>query len=154
MSQQKGFTLIELMIVIAIIGILAAIAIPAYKDYIVRSKVSEGLSIASAAKVAVAETYYSEGRFMAAVNNSYGLPAPISISGTYVSTVAVVDQSGTIQITYRDSGMGGNPLADGQAINLDPEPRAGSMEWVCDGSGTAGLPVNAMPTKYLPSECR
>jgi type IV pilus assembly protein PilA len=148
MKLQKGFTLIELMIVIAIIGILAAIAIPAYQDYTVRSKVAEGLNLAGAAKLAVAETYDSEGRFMAVNNASYGLPSPASINGTYVSTVAILDASGTIQITYRDTGLGGNP------INLDPDPRQGSMQWVCDGSGGAGLPGNAMPTKYLPSECR
>ncbi len=91
---------------------------------------------------------------MAGNNASYGLPQPVSINGTYVSTVAILDASGTIQVTYRDSGMGGNPPADGMAINLDPDPRVGSMQWVCDGSGGAGLPGNPMPTKYLPSECR
>ena len=154
MRQQKGFTLIELMIVIAIIGILAAIAIPAYQDSTVRSKVSEGLNLAGAAKLAVAETYDSEGRFMAVDNASYGLPQPVSINGTYVSTVAIVDASGTITITYRDSGLGGNPTANGQQINLDPDPRQGSMQWVCDGTGSAGAPGNPMPAKYLPSECR
>jgi hypothetical protein len=66
-----------------------------------------------------------------------------------------MDTSGTILITYRDSGLGGNPPADGMAIHLDPDPRQGSMQWVCDGSGSAGIPAgNEMPTKYLPSECR
>ena len=155
MTHQKGFTLIELMIVIAIIGILAAIAIPAYQDYTVRSKVSEGLNLAGAAKLAVAETYDSEGRFMSQDNASYGLPQPGSINGTYVSTVEITDGSGTITITYRDSGLGGNPPADSKQINLDPDPRQGSMQWVCDGTGSAAdLGANAMPAKYLPSVCR
>jgi prepilin-type N-terminal cleavage/methylation domain-containing protein len=83
MKQQHGFTLIELMIVIAIIGILAAIAIPAYQDYTIRSKVSEGLNMAGAAKLAVAETFDSSGKFPSVDNVSYGLPAARSITGTY-----------------------------------------------------------------------
>jgi type IV pilus assembly protein PilA len=152
MKQQKGFTLIELMIVIAIIGILAAIAIPAYQDYTIRSKVSEGLNLAGSAKLAVAETYDSEGRFMIASNASYGLPAAASINGNYVTSVAITDASGTITITYKNSGLGGTPTADGQTMILDPEPRQGSMEWACDGSGSAGN--GSMPSKYRPSECR
>ena len=81
MKLQKGFTLIELMIVIAIIGILAAIAIPAYQDYTIRSKVSEGLNMAGAAKLAVAETFDSQGTFMTS-NSDYGLPAAASISAS------------------------------------------------------------------------
>ncbi len=144
MKQQKGFTLIELMIVIAIIGILAAIAIPAYQDYTVRSKVSEGLNLAGAAKLAVAETYDSEGSFLSANNGSYGLPSAGSINGNYVSQVAV-GASGLITITYNQN-LGGNPTANGQTMTLRPTARQGSMEWTCTGGN--------MPGKYRPSECR
>ena len=77
MKIQKGFTLIELMIVIAIVGILSAIAIPAYQDYTIRTKVSEGLSLAGVAKIAVSETYNSTGKYpvINPANASYGLPA-------------------------------------------------------------------------------
>ena len=144
MKQQKGFTLIELMIVIAIIGILAAIAIPAYQDYTVRSKVSEGLNLAGAAKLAVAETFDSEGSFLSANNGSYGLPSAGSINGNYVSQVAV-GASGLITITYNQN-LGGNPTANGQTMTLRPTARQGSMEWTCTGGN--------MPGKYRPSECR
>jgi type IV pilus assembly protein PilA len=144
MKQQKGFTLIELMIVIAIIGILAAIAIPAYQDYTVRSKVSEGLNLAGAAKLAVAETFDSEGQFLSANNGSYGLPAAGSINGNYVSQVGV-GASGLITITYNQN-LGGNPTANGKTITLRPTARQGSMEWTCTGG--------SQENKYRPSECR
>ncbi|MGB5426483.1 MAG: pilin, partial [Gammaproteobacteria bacterium] len=133
MKQQKGFTLIELMIVIAIIGILAAIAIPAYQDYTIRSKVSEGLNLAGAAKLAVAETYDSKGGFPIAGNVSYGLPTSTSIAGNYVLSVDANAGDGIITITY-NSNVGGNPSANGKVIELSPDTSSiGAMGWTCGG---------------------
>jgi len=146
MKQQKGFTLIELMIVIAIIGILAAIAIPAYQDYTIRSKVSEGLALAGAAKLAVAETVDSVGRYPTGANVSYGLPTDVSIAGNYVSAVAAAATTGIITISFNNN-VGGNPSANLKTIVLTPNTSSiGSMKWIC-GGGT-------MQSKYLPATCR
>ena len=145
MKQQKGFTLIELMIVIAIIGILAAIAIPAYQDYTIRSKVSEGLNLSGAAKLAVSETYDSLGRFPAASNVSYGLPLPASIAGNYVASVGVTNTTGQITISYNASGVGVG--ADSATILMTPNTSSpGAMGWDCTGGN--------MPNKFRPATCR
>ena len=151
MKLQKGFTLIELMIVIAIIGILAAIAIPAYQDYTVRAKVSEGLNLAGAAKLAVSETYDSTGAFPTSQAQA-GLPAAASITGNYVSSVAVAATTGVITIGYKAAGLGGNPTANSTNIDLIPNTNAGSVEWDCKfASGTS---ASQTPAKYRPANCR
>ena len=132
---QKGFTLIELMIVVAIIGILAAIAIPAYQDYTIRAQVSEGMTLAAAAKAAVAETFLNTGE--APVNRTIaGMSAAATdTSGKYVSSVLVTN--GTITVAY---GNEVNSIIDTETISLTPYETADqSVVWRC---GYAAAPLN------------
>jgi type IV pilus assembly protein PilA len=157
-SIQKGFTLIELMIVVAIIGILAAIAIPAYQDYLIRSQVSEGLTMASAAKAGVSEFYANRGAWPAD-NNAVGMGAANTIQGKYVSQIAVA--GGGITVTFGNEANAAN-LA-GKTVGLQPGASAnGDIIWKCASApnpsgwvGTAGTAATTdLAGKYLPSSCR
>lgn len=139
---QQGFTLIELMIVVAIIAILAAIALPAYQDYTIRSQVSEGLSLSSGARTAVAEFYSNRGNFPTN-NASAGLALSTSIKGQYVTQVAVAN--GIITATY---GNKANAKIGGKTLLLSPTDQTGSVEWVCPSAG------GTVDPKYRPTSCR
>jgi len=141
--SSKGFTLIELMIVVAILAILMAIAIPAYQDYTIRSQVSEGMSLGQGARVAVWDRWANNGVFPAD-NNDAGLPSPGSIRGEYVSEVRVTN--GQIQVTF--GAAGANASIAGDTLILAPIGAASdaSMNWSCN-TGT-------IEPRYLPARCR
>lgn len=137
--KQRGFTLIELMVVVAIVAILAAIALPAYQDYVARAQVAEGFSLSTGAKEAIA-TYYSDHGQFPANNLAAGMAPPASLTGNHVGSVTVGTR-GDIHVKFSSSA---SAKIAGQELVLAATDSNGSINWSCGG----------LEGKYLPSSCR
>ena len=143
MKKQQCFTLIELMIVVAIIGILAAIAIPAYQDYTIRAQVSEGLNLSGGAKAAVTE-YFQDRGVLPGSNAEAGLALAATIRGKYVESVTVTATDGIVDVLY---GFDAHALINGETLQMSPVTiNVGSVGWTC---GSA-----VIQPKHLPAACR
>ncbi|HGT4365459.1 TPA: pilin [Neisseria meningitidis] len=163
-TLQKGFTLIELMIVIAIVGILAAVALPAYQDYTARAQVSEAILLAEGQKSAVTEYYLNHG-IWPGDNSSAGVASSSTIKGKYVKEVEV--KNGVITAEMKSSGV--NKEIQGKKLSLWAKRQAGSVKWFCGQPVTRaannanndevtaaanGKDTANIDTKHLPSTCR
>ncbi|ENW1526104.1 pilin [Neisseria gonorrhoeae] len=159
-TLQKGFTLIELMIVIAIVGILAAVALPAYQDYTARAQVSEAILLAEGQKSAVTEYYLNHG-IWPENNDKAGVASPSDIKGKYVESVTVA--KGVVTAKMLSSGV--NNEIKGKKLSLWAKRQAGSVKWFCgrpvtrtdkakDDAVTDANDANKIETKHLPSTCR
>ena len=156
--KQTGFTLIELMIVVAIIGILAAIALPAYQDYTIRAQVTESFTITSELKPSIRDYYKDRGRFPSD-NQQAGVPLAQHLLGNYVAGIEVVD--GAMHVTL---GNYINSHLEGQILTIRPvfvtESPTSPISWVCgrnlapNGMTAAGEDRTTVDDKHLPSACR
>ncbi|HGG7884741.1 TPA: pilin [Neisseria meningitidis] len=161
-TLQKGFTLIELMIVIAIVGILAAVALPAYQDYTARAQVSEAILLAEGQKSAVTEYYLNHGEWPKN-NTSAGVATSADIKGKYVKSVTVAN--GVVTAQMASSGV--NKEIQGRKLSLWAKRQNGSVKWFCGQpvertdkatddvkAATANGTDDKINTKHLPSTCR
>ncbi|EPF9559974.1 pilin [Neisseria gonorrhoeae] len=160
-TLQKGFTLIELMIVIAIVGILAAVALPAYQDYTARAQVSEAILLAEGQKSAVTEYYLNNGEWPKD-NDSAGVASASTIKGKYVESVTVTN--GVVTAEMASTGV--NKEIQGKRLSLWARRQDGSVKWFCgqpvkrDKAGTDAVTADTtgkdkeIDTKHLPSTCR
>ena len=172
-QMQKGFTLIELMIVVAIIGILAAVALPAYQDYTARAKISEAIIAASSPKSLISEAFQSDSLAgITAAATEYNARPTTEKSSKVVADIEIDDANGVITVTLETAANAGLPSDAGSTeITFTPNvqgavPAAGAVgaiDWACASStnttatarGLAAVaPANALPAKYAPSECR
>ena len=173
-AMQKGFTLIELMIVVAIVGILAAVALPAYQDYTIRAKVSEGLVLAEALKADMSSNYASDGMpGVAAFATQVAGSVPQS---KYVSSIAILGTTGEITITFNQANVGAaiganstlvlspylNAAGTVTKLSLAPAGATGSIDWACSSTtsqqatnrGLTGAVAGTLNPRFAPAECK
>ena len=157
MKKLHGFTLIELMIVVAIIGILAAIAIPAYQDYVIRAQVSEGAVLVDGMKTRLAEFYSNAGHFSSSAASVGLMSQPTSIVGSYVSSVDAISIPGLVTVIYANNGtQTASTKINGMRLvySAYASSTQDSITWNCKSTAAGGASGTNIPDKWLPQVCR